>query len=304
MRIPGRKQQAPGQEPAPVDPAAASQELATQTAGLVGDLAVEERRNWRRLRTPSGRLARRQEQVSALRTRLSALSALGTQAAGQTAKAAGASARAAGRGARVAARGARLGVAWLAEEVLAIAPRLPVRDLATLRRQFPGRGTDELADALIGSASRMTAMVGAAVGTWAVVPFLPGVPAELTAETLTVVGIEIKLVAELHEVYGMRAPGGVVDRMTAYTASWATRRGVGLTPAGVVLAVGSPLRRRLQRRLAARAGESALSLGPLLTGAVASALINRRETRRLGHDIRDDLRERSRRTLPEGSFPG
>ena len=178
--------------------------------------------------------------------------------------------------------------------MLAVAPRLPVRDQATLRGQFPGRSPDELADALIDGAARMSASVGAAVGTWAVLPFLPGIPAEMAAETLTVVGIEIKLVAELHEVYGMRAPGGVVDRMTAYTAAWADRRGVGLTPAGLVLAVGSPLRRRLQRRLVGRAGQSAISLGPLLTGAAASALINRHETRKLGRDVRDDLRKRSR----------
>jgi hypothetical protein len=57
--------------------------------------------------------------------------------------------------------------------------------------------------------------------------------------------------------------------------------------------VGSPLRRRLQRRLLARAGRSATSFGPLLTGAVVGAALNRRETRRLGADVRDDLRRRS-----------
>jgi hypothetical protein len=112
-------------------------------------------------------------------------------------------------------------------------------------------------------------------------------------ETLAVVGIEIKLVAELHEVYGMRAPGSVAERMMAYVAAWAHRRGVALVPGGLALAVGSPLRRRLQRRLIARAGRSAASLGPLLTGAAAGAMLNRRETRRLGEDVRDDLRRRS-----------
>ena len=57
--------------------------------------------------------------------------------------------------------------------------------------------------------------------------------------------------------------------------------------------VGAPLRRRLQRRLIARAGRSAISVGPLLSGAVAGAALNRRETRRLGGDVRDDLRRRS-----------
>jgi hypothetical protein len=106
-----------------------------------------------------------------------------------------------------------------------------------------------------------------------------------------VVGIEIKLVAELHEVYGMRAPGPVAERMLAYVAAWADRSGVALVPGGLALAVGSPLRRRLQRRLLARAGRSAASLGPLLTGAVAGALLNRSAVRSLGRDIVRDLRK-------------
>jgi len=107
------------------------------------------------------------------------------------------------------------------------------------------------------------------------------------------VGIELKLIAELHEVYGMRAPGSVAERMTAYVGAWARRSGVALAPGGIILAMGSPLRRRLQRRLLARAGRSATSLGPLLTGAMAGATLNRHETRRLGQDIRNDLRQRS-----------
>ncbi|MGD0936339.1 MAG: hypothetical protein ABR922_17435 [Streptosporangiaceae bacterium] len=198
-----------------------------------------------------------------------------------------------GRGTRLARRGVQRGGRWLAGEVLALAPRLPVRDQATLRAQFPGKSPDELADALIEGASRASAAVGATVGIWSVLPVAPAFPAEVVTETLTLVGIEIKLIAELHEVYGMRPPGDFASRMTAFVGAWAHRGGVTLTPGGVVLAMGSPLGRRLQRRLAARAGRSAVSLGPLLTGAAAGALLNRRETRRLGQEIRDDLRKRS-----------
>jgi len=198
-----------------------------------------------------------------------------------------------GRGTRLAGHGVQRGGRWLAGEVLALAPRLPVRDRATLRAQFPGKSPDELADALIEGASRASAAVGATVGIWSVLPVAPAFPAEIVTETLTLVGIEIKLIAELHEVYGMRPPGDFASRMTAFVGAWAHRGGVTLTPGGVVLAMGSPLGHRLQRRLAARAGRSAVSLGPLLTGAAAGALLNRRETRRLGQEIRDDLRKRS-----------
>lgn len=200
---------------------------------------------------------------------------------------------AARRGAQITGRGFSSGGKWLSGQVLAMAPRLPVRDLATLRFQYPDRTPDQIADALIEGASRASAAVGVAVGAWSVLPFVPAAGVEIATETLSVVGIEIKLVAELHEVYGIRAPGGVIERMTAYVGAWASRRGVALAPGGLVLAAGSPLARQLQRRLASRAGRSAFSLSPLLTGAVAGGLINRRETRKLGRMLRDDLRARS-----------
>ena len=199
-------------------------------------------------------------------------------------------ARASGRGWRAAQRGTGRGTDWLVTHVVAMGPRLRVRDQAALRAQFPGLSAEEIADALLIGAARASATVGGAVGAWAVLPILPAFPAEVVTETLALVGIEIKLVAELHEAYGMRAPGNRVERATAYLSAWANRRGVFIAPGGLILAAGSPLTRRLQRRLAARAGRSAFSLGPLLTGAAAGALLNSRETRRLGQDVRADLR--------------
>jgi hypothetical protein len=200
--------------------------------------------------------------------------------------------RIAGRSGRAGWRGALSAGRWLTSEVLAMAPRIPVRDQQRLRAQYPGLSPEELADALIHGAGRAAAVVGAGAGAAMVLP-LPSAPVEVAVETLALVGIEIKLVAELHEVYGMRAPGSAPERMLAYVAAWAHRRGVALAPAGLVLVAGSPLRRRLQRRLLARAGRSAMSLGPLLTGAVAGAALNRSETRHLGADVRADLRRRS-----------
>lgn len=171
-------------------------------------------------------------------------------------------------------------------------PRLQIRDQATLRAQFPGRSDDEIAGLLVERAARATATVGGATGACAVLPALPAFPVEVAAETLAVVGIEIKLLAELHEIYGMPASGSGTDRARAYIGAWASRRGVYQVDGGLLLIAGSPLARQLTRRLAARVRRSAFSLSPLLTGAVAGALLNRRETRRLGRQIRDDLRSR------------
>jgi len=220
------------------------------------------------------------------------------------AKAASSGARAAGRGTRMVRSGAgtsrsavrrraNAGTGYLVAQVITMVPRLRVRDQAALRAQFPGKAPEEIADALIEGAARASAAAGGAAGVVSTLPVLPAFPAEVVAETLVVVGIEIKLVAELHEAYGTPATGKLPERMSAYLAAWAHRRGVSMIPGGVVFAAGSPLTRLLRRRLAARAGRSAFSLGPLLTGAAAGAILNGRETRKLGNNIRNDLRRRA-----------
>jgi hypothetical protein len=205
-------------------------------------------------------------------------------------KAAGSGVRVAGRGTRAVRRHAGSGANWLVGQVVAMAPRLRVRDQAALQAQFPGQSAEEIADALIEGAAHAAAAAGGAAGLAAALPVLPAYPAEVAAETLVVVGIELKLVAELHEAYGASAPGNFAERMSAYTAAWAHRRGVFMIEGGLILAAGSPLARLLRRRLIARAGRSAVSRGPLLTGAAAGAMFNSRETKRLGRDIRRDLR--------------
>jgi hypothetical protein len=219
-------------------------------------------------------------------------------------KAASSSARLAGRGTRAVRRGASSGTqvvrrrasegtGWLTDQVMAMAPRLRVRDQAALQAQFPGKSPDEIADALIEGAARAAAATGGAAGAASTLPVLPAFPVEIAAETLLLVGIELKLIAELHEAYGSPAAGKFSERMSAYVASWAHRRGVFMIEGGLIFAAGSPLVQLLRRRLVARAGRSAFSLGPLLTGAAAGALFNRRETRRLGRDIQRDLRRRA-----------
>jgi len=71
-----------------------------------------------------------------------------------------------------------------------------------------------------------------------------------------------------------------------------------VAPGGLIMAAGSPLARRLRRRLYRRLGRSAFSLGPLFTGALAGAALNGRETRRLGQEIRADLRRRASPDTP------
>jgi hypothetical protein len=184
------------------------------------------------------------------------------------------------------------GVSWLTAQVLAMGPRLRIRDQAALRTQFPGKSDDDIAQLLVERAARASAAVGGATGAWAALPVLPAFPVEVASETLAVVGIQVKLVAELHEIYGLPATGTAAERGRAYLASWATRRGIHHVDGGLLTIAGSPLARALTRRVAARVRRSTFSLAPLFTGAVAGAVLNRRETRKLGHQMRDELRQR------------
>jgi hypothetical protein len=216
------------------------------------------------------------------------------RSAGVARRGAGAAWRGAGRSAGwsagTASRGAASLLNWLTAQVIAMGPRLKIRDQATLRAQFSGRTDEEIAELLIDRAARAGAAVGGATGAWAALPSLPAFPAEVAAETLAVVGIELKLVAELHEAYGVPATGNAAERGRAYLAAWAHRRGVSVIPGGIMLVAGSPLARQVRRRLAARLRRSTFSLGPLFTGAVAGAVLNRGEVKRLGRDIANDLR--------------
>ncbi|WBB62599.1 hypothetical protein O7599_08735 [Streptomyces sp. WMMC500] len=181
----------------------------------------------------------------------------------------------------------------MADAIVHTAPRVPVRDQATLRRQFPGLGPEEIADRLIAGAVKGSATVGAGIGAAAMMPAPPAMPAELTAEIVGVASIELKLIAELHEVYGVRAPGPARQRAMAYLGAWTDERGIDtakLVSFDVVL--GGPMRRRLRQQVLRRTVRNLPSLAPFLMGAAAGALMNRRDTRKLAERIRDDLRVR------------
>jgi hypothetical protein len=194
---------------------------------------------------------------------------------------------------------------WLAEVALDAAPHIPVRDLATLSAHHGGLTGPELAGELITSACRTTAAMGALAGALAgAEEFSPptwlAIPGELLVETLAVVAIEMKLVAELQEAYGQPVTGSAAERSLAIVRAWAEGRGVTARtlaePGGLGQAFGRSARRELsrllQRRLARRALRSASALAPFLTGAVAGAELNRRATRSLGESVVRDLASR------------
>ena len=200
------------------------------------------------------------------------------------------------RSASLAGSGAVASGRWLADVLVEAAPRIPVRDLATLHEHHPDLSGEELADALVRSAMLATAAVGVAGGAvsaikWTVPVTLVTIPVQLAVEITTVAAIEIKLVAELHEVYGVAVAGTGTQRGTAYALSWANRRGVNpLEPATMTFAMGVVARQRVQRRLIGRAGRGVGTLTPMMLGAAYGAVLNRRQTVALADALRADLR--------------
>ncbi|MBG0830801.1 hypothetical protein HS041_23870 [Planomonospora sp. ID67723] len=194
---------------------------------------------------------------------------------------------------------------WLADVFMAVAPRIPIRDLETLSAHHHGLIGEALADDLARTAAKATMAVGAiggalAAAEFAAPPLLLSAPAQLVAETLVVAAIEVKLIAELHEVYGVQVPGTGAQRAVAFAMAWSKQRGVDpVTPASVTIALGTAAKTALRNRLMRTLGRHLTTLGPFLTGAVAGGALNRAATRKLAETVRVDLRRH--RALPPGA---
>jgi hypothetical protein len=201
-----------------------------------------------------------------------------------------ASARRAGRRAVVSGR-------WLAETVVDVAPRLPVRDADRLSTHYDGLTGDELARALVRSAGRVSGGIAATTGgiiaaQELTIAGLLLVPFELAAETALVVATEVKLAAELHHVAGRPLPGAPHQRASAALVAWMSGRAV---PANSVVAavrgdvLGRAGRQQLREALRHRFTRNLTTLAPMLTGAAAAGYLNRKATLDIGGRLVRDL---------------
>ncbi|MWA14130.1 hypothetical protein E5671_33995 [Streptomyces sp. BA2] len=204
-------------------------------------------------------------------------------------------------GVRKSGRSAKAGIGYLADRIIENAPRIPVRDLGTLRKQFPGLDAERLADKLISGAANATSTVGAGVGAAAMMPVPPAMPAEMAAEITGVAAIELKLIAELHEVYGLRPPGNLKERSSAYLTAWTEERGIDVVkPASINAALGGQMKRELRQQIMKRMVRNLPNLMPFMVGAAVGAVMNRRDTKKLAERVRADLR---RAQVPWDALP-
>jgi hypothetical protein len=194
----------------------------------------------------------------------------------------------------------------LADLLLDAVPHIPIRDLETLTEHHRGLQGEDLADALVKNAARTTATIGAAGGAvaateWATLPLLITVPLEVVVETVAVAAVEVKLIAELHAVYGIDVPGTGTQRGTAFAGSWATRRGIDpLKPWTIPNVLGIAGRQQLGKRMIGRFARNLGTIIPFLIGAFIGAQVNQTETKKLATEMRADLRRvaAERRGIP------
>src|SRR6478752_3890371 len=184
-------------------------------------------------------------------------------------------------------------------------PRVPVRDLATLRAQHGGLEGEELADALVRGATAAAAAVGIAGGVAAfssrkVPAWFVAIPVTLATEAVLIAAIEAKLIAELHEVYGVPLRPGSKTKGTAVLGEWASRRDIDpLDPRSLRLLAGLAVRQRGTRAVAKTAGKASrkAAVGSAVVGGVAGASAHRRKISELADEVRADLRVSRRNRL-------
>jgi hypothetical protein len=199
----------------------------------------------------------------------------------------------------------RAPTAALGDLLAAAAPRLPVRDRARLRQAYPGASDEEIADALVARAVRLTSGIGAATGglsaaQWFAPPSLLALPIELAAETVLTAAVELTLVGELHELYGRPARGNPRERAAGYLSAWSEQKSVDVTTGSLAAVIGNAGQRALRRRLSRRLARSVGAAAPFLVGAAISGHGNRRATEALAERLRADLR----RGRPSGGAGG
>jgi hypothetical protein len=196
------------------------------------------------------------------------------------------------------AAGDRSPGALFGDLLAAAAPRLPIRDADRLRQAFPGASDDEIAEALVARAGRLTSAVGAATGGlsathWFLPASLLALPLELGAETVLIGAVEVVLVGELHELHGQPAAGDARTRAAAYLQSWSEQRAVDGADAAAfgsllgVVGLGA-VRRAVTRKLF----RSVPAAAPFLLGAAIAGRSNRRATETLAGRVLADLRAR------------
>lgn len=201
------------------------------------------------------------------------------------------------RSARTAGRQAVVSGRWLADTVVEMAPHMPIRDVDKLSAHHDGLTGGPLARSMVKSSGKVSAAIGGAAGGLMSVQELSvagalAIPFELAAETALVVLVELKLVAELHNVAKRPLPGNAREQAAGAVRAWLSGHGISATS---VVTSGKPdllsrgTRARLAVALRRRFTRNLTTVAPLLTGAAIAAWLNRKATLEIGRSLSKDL---------------
>lgn len=204
------------------------------------------------------------------------------------------------RNIRFSRRGVTISGYGIADALLALAPKIPVRKKEEFVKRYGTQDANQLATYAIVSASRVSAGIGGATGAMANASLLSpptwlALPVEIVAETVLIAMVEIRLIAELHEIYGVALDHDEETRAQQLLATWSSRKGVDIASLGAITPVLSArgikatLMRSIRRRILARSAKNVSSAVPFLIGAGLGAAINRKSTRTLGLAIKREL---------------
>ena len=155
--------------------------------------------------------------------------------------------------------------------------------------------------AAVGIAGGVAAFSSRKVPAWWV-----AIPVTIASEAVLIAGIEAKLIAELHEVYGVPLRPGSRTKGAAVLAEWAARRDVDpLDPRSLRVLAGLAVRQRGARAAASSAGKVGrkAAVGSAVFGGVAGASAHRRKLTELADELRTELRTSKRNRLSRSPWP-
>lgn len=181
------------------------------------------------------------------------------------------------------------------EALIALIPK--VRDRAALETEFQGRDREAIAGDLIRRAVRSSGRVGIGGGMLASAEFLApqswfGIPAQVAAEAVAVALVEIKLTAELHNLYGLVDGTSVKEHGALWVTAWAKGSAVTVhSSRDLITAVTKLGQTQVKRRLARRARQNLTSLFPMMTGAAIARWANRRQTKKFARAMHASIKQ-------------
>lgn len=187
--------------------------------------------------------------------------------------------------------------AFVSSTLLETISQMKVRTGEELTQKYPDLSPRETAEVLIREAARTTLLLGGAAGAvssagalapplWVTLPLGP------LAATLTTSLVELRLVREIHAIYGIpldSSPQGMRKLFSSWASGKSSERPENLTEWKDT--TQDAFTRLVQRQVLTRLARSVSSLAPMFIGAALGGALAHSGTQRLGENLLTSLEE-------------